>query len=93
MQDREAAAMLFNSMIGKQIEQEAHMDAVSESAVTAQTHAMEKVRFHTVVLAVFTYLTLSLVRSHRFLSPPRRSRPLPRRRRLRRLPPPQRPQQ
>jgi t-SNARE complex subunit (syntaxin) len=42
-QDREAAAMLFNSMIGKQIEQEAHMDAVSESAVTAQTHAMEKV--------------------------------------------------
>lgn len=35
--------MLFNSMIGKQIDQEAHMDAVSESAVTAQTHAMEKV--------------------------------------------------
>lgn len=43
MQDREAATMLFNSMIGKQIEAEAHLDAVSDSAVTTQTHAMEKV--------------------------------------------------
>ncbi|GAB9469056.1 U2 small nuclear ribonucleoprotein a' [Globisporangium polare] len=41
--DREAAKVLFNSLAGQRIEQEAHQEAGSESSVVSSTQSMEKV--------------------------------------------------
>ncbi|RLN75964.1 hypothetical protein BBJ28_00009591 [Nothophytophthora sp. Chile5] len=41
--DREAAATLFNSLVGQKIEQEAHGEIATESEVAASTQAMGKV--------------------------------------------------